>query len=103
MIILKFPHKEAQTFAIRRTVHHKPHRNTGNLRPIRGSSYILCSLVASTVVIVRLSSFMSLRSYRIASAKITNNFEIMTKMKKKNEISVFAAIQVGINEEPTML
>ena len=46
---------------------------------------------------------MSLRSYRIASAKITNNFEIMTKMKKKNEISVFAAIQVGINEEPTML
>lgn len=51
--------QEAQTFAIRRTVHHKPHRNMGNLRPYRGSSYILCLLVASTVVIVRLSSYMS--------------------------------------------
>ena len=48
--------EKAQTFAIRRTVHHKPHRNMGNLRPKRGSSNILCSLAASTVVIVRLSS-----------------------------------------------
>lgn len=48
--------KEAQIFAIRRTVHHKPHRNMGNLRPKWGSSYILCLLVASTVVIVRLQS-----------------------------------------------
>ena len=55
--ILCTSHKEkAQTFAIRRTVHHKPHRNMGNLRPKRGSSYILCLLVASTVVIVRLPS-----------------------------------------------
>ena len=38
--------EKAQTFAIRRTVHHKPHRNMGNLRPLRGSSYILCQLVA---------------------------------------------------------
>ena len=51
--------QEAQTFAIRRTVHHKPHRNMGNLRPIWGSPNNLCLLVASTVVIVRLSSFMS--------------------------------------------
>ena len=34
--ILCTSHKEkAQTFAIRRTVHHKPHRNMGNLRPKR--------------------------------------------------------------------
>jgi len=28
--------QEAQTFSIRRTVHHKPHRNMGNLRPVAG-------------------------------------------------------------------
>ena len=75
--------QEAQTFAIRRTVHHKPHRNMGYLRPIWGSPNNLCLLVASTVVIVRLSSFMSLRTFQIASAKIANNYEISDKIEKK--------------------
>ena len=75
--ILCTSHKEkAQTFAIRRTVHHKPHRNMGNLRPKRGSSYILCLLVASTVVIVRLLSLclakMACRHY--ALQKYSKNF-----------------------------
>ena len=75
--------QEAQTFAIRRTVHHKPHRNMGILRPKRGQPYILCSLVASTVVIVRLSSNMSLRSFRIAGAKINKIFDKTSNEDKK--------------------
>ena len=46
-------------------------RNMGYLRPKRGSSYILCLLVASTVVIVRLSSLclakMAYRHYALQS------------------------------------
>jgi hypothetical protein len=34
--------QEAQTFAIRFTVHHKPQLYTGILRPNRGSSYNSC-------------------------------------------------------------
>ena len=75
MIYVYKIYKKAQTFAIRCTVHHKPHRNMGNLRPIRGSPNNLCLLVASTVVIVQLLSFMSLHSLRNAIAKIVKKVQ----------------------------
>ena len=78
-----FPHKEAQTFAICCTVHHKPQMYMGNLRPFGCSSKNICSLVVFTVVIVQLSSFMSLRSFRIAGAKLHNFLGIQIDFAKK--------------------
>ena len=75
--------QEAQTFAIRRTVHHKPHRNMGNLRPKQGQPYILRSLVASTVVIVRLSSFMSYTLFAECRCKYRNKLPIFQRKTTK--------------------
>ena len=64
--------KEAQTFAIRFTVHHKPPSNMGSLRPLWGSPNLEGLLVAFAVVIVKLLSNMSLHSLRNATAKVQN-------------------------------
>lgn len=63
---------KAQTFAIRLTAHHKPHIYTGKSAPCQGSPNNMC-LLFLVVVNVRLLSNMSLRSLRIARAKLHKN------------------------------
>ena len=75
--------KEAQTFAIRFTVHHKPPSNMGSLRPFWGSPNFEGLLVAFAVVIVKLLSNMSLRSFRIAGAKVVKKIENATRFVQK--------------------
>ena len=65
--------KEAQTFAIRFTVHHKPPSNMGSLRPCWGSPNLEGLLVAFAVVIVKLLSNMSCTLCRMRVQNYTNS------------------------------
>ena len=68
--------QEAQTFAIRLTVHHKPYQYTGEICALMGAAPIIDIFALSRGGEVRLSSNMSLRSFRIASAKVVKKIEI---------------------------
>ena len=74
--------QEAQTFAIRCTVHHKPQMYMGNLRPFGCSSNNICSLVVFTVVIVQLSSFMSCTLCRMRWQNYTNYPKLQQEKRK---------------------
>ena len=55
----------------------------GSLRPLWGSPNLEGLLVAFAVVIVKLLSNMSLRSFRIAGAKVVKKIENATRFVQK--------------------
>ena len=76
------PYKEAQTFAIPLSAHHKPHIYTGKPAPCWGSPNNMC-LLFLVVVIVRLLSNMSLHSLQNADAKVVKICRLTTALYKK--------------------
>ena len=76
--------QEAQTFAIRCTVHHKPQMYMGNLRPFGCSSNNICSLVVFTVVDCAAIELYVLHSLQNAMAKLHKLSEIAAGKDKNN-------------------
>ena len=88
--------QEAQTFAIRHTVHHKPQMYTGNLRPMGAAPITFVCSYSYGGDCVAIEQYV-IRSFRIALQNYTKFFDFHL-LNCKNHIKCDGIMQISCSD-----